>query len=217
MTTSPQKTKMIRLSIIALLAITFCILLAHYTQPHLNTTTTKIATSTNTETSSPFVSPMSNARARITKKHLGTYVTPTDSPVSPERFTGYHTGVDFETFLSEQTTDVPIYAICSGKVLIDQFGKGYGGIFVTSCTLNEEPITIVYGHLRLTSIQKKVGDTVTAGEQIAVLGTGYSSETDGERKHLHLGIHTGAIPDTRGYIANKADLANWITIESYLQ
>ncbi|MDB5204660.1 MAG: hypothetical protein JWP09_688 [Candidatus Taylorbacteria bacterium] len=169
------------------------------------------------DVSNPFVMPISDAKSRITKKHFGTYVTPKNSPVNPEVFTGFHTAVDFETFSNEKDIDVPIYAICSGKILVKRVANGYGGMVVQSCTLDNNPITVVYGHLRLADMKAVVGDTLKAGEFLTNLGTGYSTETAGERKHLHLGIHKGATPDTRGYIANKSDLENWIDFEQYVK
>ena len=59
--------------------------------------------------------PLSNAPSRMTKIFYGTYVTPTSSPVMPERFTGYHTGVDLETTLAEANSDVPVSSICDGR------------------------------------------------------------------------------------------------------
>ncbi len=38
-------------------------------------------------------------------------------------------------------------------------------------------------------------------------------ETDGERKHLHLGIHKGTVVDLRGYVDSELDLKNWINPE----
>ena len=171
----------------------------------------------NTQLNSPFSSPISNALSRITKKLFGIYVSPNNSPVSPEKFTGYHTGVDFETTPEEVNIDVPIYAICSGKLLVSKFGRGYGGMVVQSCILNNQPITVVYGHVRLTSVKAKIGDNIQTGNFLANLGTGYSSETDGERKHLHLGIHKGSAPNTSGYVSNKNLLSNWIDFEQYLK
>lgn len=42
------------------------------------------------------VLPIAEFEKRITKKPFGIYITPQNSPVQPERFTGYHTGVDVE-------------------------------------------------------------------------------------------------------------------------
>lgn len=164
----------------------------------------------------PLTDPISNARSRATKIFFGTYVTPQNSPIMPEHFTGYHTGVDFETTPAEANIDVPIYAACAGKLLVKEYATGYGGVAVQSCQLNGSPVTLIYGHLRLSSISPKVGDSLTPGEQIAVLGTGYSSETDGERKHLHFGIHIGTSVNILGYVQNKADLIGWLNPLDYL-
>ena len=75
-----------------------------------------------------------------------------------------------------------------------------------SCEINATPVTVVYGHFRLTSVSANIGDTLTAGKQFAVLGTGHSSETAGERKHLHLGIHRGTMIDIRGYVSKQFQL-----------
>ena len=71
-------------------------------------------------------------------------------------------------------------------------------------------IKILYGHLRLSSIKKSPGDYLSPGENLGSLGTGYSSETDHERKHLHLGISKGSNIDIRGYVQNENELINWI-------
>jgi len=160
---------------------------------------------------------IANWQARVTKKPFGIYITPQNSPVQPERFTGYHTGVDFETFSDEQNIDVPIYAICSGPLLTKRTATGYGGIAVQACKLNDEDITVIYGHLRLASISSGIGQELKAGDKLAVLGAGFSQETDGERKHLHLGIHKGTAINILGYVQNPAELQNWIDIIKYLK
>lgn len=164
-----------------------------------------------------FVMPLDRALLRVTKKPLGIRVDPTHSPVSPEKFRGIHTGVDFEAFAEEADAPVAVYAICEGKLLRKQQARGYGGMLVQSCTLNKQPITVVYGHVSLASVTAKVGGTVSQGEQLAVLGRGYSSETDGERKHLHLGIHKGAAVDTRGYVATEGELKKWVDVMEFLR
>ena len=155
------------------------------------------------------IAPLDNAQSRISKKPFGIYVSPGHSPVTPERFTGYHTGTDFETTAEEQTTDVSVSAICTGKILRKETARGYGGMVVQACTYHGDPITVVYGHIRLTSMVQKIGDTLNQGDQFVVLGKPYSSETGGERKHLHLGIHKTATVDTRGYVSDSSLLLNW--------
>lgn len=161
--------------------------------------------------------PISEALTRTTKKTFGLYVTPKNSPVSPERFTGYHTGVDFETTPQEQDADVSIYAICAGPLILKKAATGYGGVAVQSCEINKEPVTVIYGHLRLSSIGASSGSLLSAGQAIGVLGKGYSSETDGERKHLHLGIHKGAAVSLLGYVPDKSQLNQWFDFLSLMK
>ncbi len=170
-----------------------------------------------TESESVFSEPLDNALNRVTKKPFGIYVSPGDSPVSPERFSGYHTGADFEIFSDEDGRDVPVMAVCSGTLAIKRFVSGYGGVVIENCMLDGKPITVLYGHLKLASITKKAGDKISAGETIAILGKGYSAETDGERKHLHLGIRRGSQIDYKGYVSRKSDLADWIDAMQYLK
>ena len=186
--------------------------------PATRTSDTPTSTSsTGSPTTSSIHQPISNAQSRITKKPFGIFVTPQNSPVSPERFTGYHTGVDFETTPAEQKTDVPIYAMCTGMLRMKKFATGYGGVAVQNCKIDGKDVTIVYGHLRLTSIAPKVGSTMEAGQKIGVLGTGFSKETDGERKHLHLGIHIGTTINIAGYVSNKKLLSQWMDGRTVLE
>jgi murein DD-endopeptidase MepM/ murein hydrolase activator NlpD len=151
---------------------------------------------------SQFAEPIAEYNKRITKKPFGIYVTPQNSPVSPERFTGYHTGVDIE--YTDVTTDVPIYAIADSTVELARTASGYGGVMVLSFDLNAQKTYAVYGHLRLSSMTQKT--TVKKGEQIALLGTGYSTETDGERHHLHFAILKKQTIDLKGYVPTLVEL-----------
>ena len=169
------------------------------------------------QTQSKLSEPISGALTRVTKKPFGIYITPATSPVQPEKFTGYHTGTDFETTAAEQNTDVSVYAACTGTLALKRFASGYGGVAVESCNLDGSPVTIIYGHLRLASIIPGTGDIVNEGDRIAVLGTGFSSETDGERKHLHFGIHKGSAVVIAGYVQNQSDLSGWLDPENYLK
>ncbi len=153
--------------------------------------------------------PIARASERITKKPFGIYITPKNSPVQPERFSGFHTGTDFETFPEEASTNVPFSAICDGKIIDKRTATGYGGLLVQSCSFNHQPVTVVYGHVSLTSIVKNKGDNLTAGETIGNLGQP-PQETDGERKHLHLGIHKGMKEDIRGYVQKESELTAWM-------
>ncbi len=154
------------------------------------------------------VEPIDQFKQRITKKFFGTYVTPQSSPVQPERFTGYHTGVDVE--YGDVTSDVPVRVIADGVVQRSGWVSGYGGMVAISHTVNGKRLFSLYGHLRPSSLPS-VGAHVTQGQQIGVLGTAYSNETDGERRHLHFAIITSSTLTVKGYVANKSDLStSWI-------
>lgn len=160
--------------------------------------------------SSGFQPPLDRASERVTKKPFGIYITPKTSPVQPERFQGFHTGTDFEIFPEKLDADVLVRAICSGKIAVKRIASGYGGVLVQNCELNNQPATVIYGHLKLASIAKNAGDTLGAGDEIGILGKTYSSETDSERSHLHLGIHKGSAINILGYVQSQSELSGWI-------
>lgn len=164
-----------------------------------------------------FRAPLNKALERVTKKPFGIKISPQNSPVQPEHFSGYHTGTDFEILSGEENKDVTIKALCDGSILLKKWATGYGGVLVQNCVLDNKAVTIIYGHLKLLSITVKVGDNLSIGEVIGVLGKGYSTETDFERKHLHLGIHLGSAINIRGYVTNLKDLQNWIDVFKYLR
>ncbi len=166
--------------------------------------------------SQKLVPPIDNWSERITKKPFGIYITPKNSPISPERFTGYHTGVDFEVFSNEQNTDVQIFAVCEGPLVVKKYASGYGGVAVQQCKLDNQDIIVVYGHLKLSSVDANIGQQLSAGERIGILGKGFSTETDNERKHLHLSIHKGKLVDIRGYVQTSEELNDWIDITKVL-
>jgi hypothetical protein len=161
--------------------------------------------------------PIENAKQRITKKAFGLRVSPGDSPISPERFSGYHTAVDFEILSGEEDATVAVYTICGGPIKTKRAASGYGGLVVQSCLINDSPVTINYGHVKLSSITATVGQYLAPGATLGVLGEGYSKETDGERKHLHLGIHKGSVLDLSGYVPNENALKDWIDITTLIK
>ncbi|MEX2055121.1 MAG: M23 family metallopeptidase, partial [Candidatus Andersenbacteria bacterium] len=124
------------------------------------------------------VEPIAEFKERVTKKSFGTYVTPQDSPVQPEKFTGYHTGVDVE--YDDVLDDVPVRAIADGEVVVARVAQGYGGVMLIKHTIAGEERLVVYGHLKPDNL-RRVRSTVKAGEEIGVLGAGGTAETDGER------------------------------------
>ncbi len=162
------------------------------------------------------IDPIAGALGRITKKPFGIFITPKTSPVQPERFQGYHSGSDLETTSNEQDTNVSVVALCDGKLLEKKMASGYGGVAVQACTLDGQSVTIVYGRLRLGSISAKIGDKLKAGYFLGNLGTGFSSESDGERRHLHLAIHKGSNINILGYVGSKSQLSEWLDPVKYL-
>jgi murein DD-endopeptidase MepM/ murein hydrolase activator NlpD len=160
--------------------------------------------------SSQYTFPIADFFPRITKKPFGIYITPQNSPVQPEKFTGYHTGTDIE--YGDVTGNVPVYAIADGQVIYSGWVKGYGGFLA----IQHPDFIATYGHLNPTSLVKS-GTKVTKGQNIAILGNAYSTQTDGERKHLHFGILKGSKLDFRGYIQIQSELSLWLDPVSLFQ
>lgn len=160
--------------------------------------------------SGKFQPPLDRAKERVTKKPFGIFITKTTSPVQPERFSGFHAGTDFEIFPEEAQAEVVVKAICDGKLLLKKTASGYGGVAVQECELDSHPVTVVYGHLKLASLTQEVGSDLKTGEALGQLGAAFSVETDGERKHLHLGIHKGVGINLLGYVQAKNELIDWV-------
>lgn len=154
--------------------------------------------------------PLDNWQQRITKKPFGIYITPDNSPVRPEKFQGWHTGTDFEIFGDEVELKVEIAAICSGEIIEKKYVGGYGGVLVQSCRFQEQPITVLYGHLNLENNSLDVGKNITRHQTIGVLAADQSFYSDSERKHLHLGISRGQQIQLRGYVQTKNQLTGWL-------
>lgn len=152
------------------------------------------------------VYPIDEFKKRISKKSFGDYIDAKNSPIQPERFKGFHTGVDVE--YEDIKEEVPVFAVCAGEMVLTRWVSGYGGTVVLKCQSDY----VLYGHLKEESISKK--NRVIEGEKIAVLGEGKTKETDFERKHLHFGIHRNSI-DLRGYVQNKNELNEWLDPEGW--
>ncbi len=156
--------------------------------------------------------PVDNFKDRITKKKFGQYITKANSPVQPERFSGYHTGVDVE--FTDVSTDVPVKSVADGTVVYSGTASGYGGVLAIQHKIDDKDILAIYGHLDPKSIKPK-GSTVKKGEQIATLGDNQSTETDGERKHLHLAFVKGSTVSLKGYVQTQSELDDWIDPLTY--
>ncbi|QQR55293.1 M23 family metallopeptidase [Candidatus Peregrinibacteria bacterium] len=109
--------------------------------------------------------------------------------MQPERFKGYHTGVDVEA--GDLSEDVPVFSIADGEVFAASEVEGYGGVLVLRYSLQGETLLALYGHVDRSSLTVSVGDEVKTGQILGFLGEAYSEETDGERKHLHFALIPG--------------------------
>lgn len=166
------------------------------------------------ETSPLIYLPVNDFFSRINKKFYGTKVSPDDSPVSPERFTGFHTGVDIE--YGDIENDVPVFAITKGEVIYSNWTKGYGGVVVLRQKIDSINYQFLYGHLDHNRLPK-LGTIIEGGENFAFLGKAYSNETDGERRHLHLSIFSGSSLNLKGYVSNLSELNLWLDPISFLK
>lgn len=136
----------------------------------------------------------------------------------PTQYFGYHSGVDLEITPAESSssTEVPVYAVASGKIVFIGEVSGYGGVILEK--LDGTNHTALYGHVKTNDLSIKDGDRVKAGQKLTVLGDAYSVETGGERKHLHFGIYRGTDLYFFGHEATYEDLnLNWVDPTKFLQ
>jgi len=154
--------------------------------------------------------PLENFSGRVTKKPFGIFVTPQNSPVTPEKFKGYHTGADAEIEDTISATAlIPVAAIADGTVERSLRAKGYGGVVAIRHMIDGKPYLAVYGHLNPKTLIP-AGRQVKAGQPIGSLGRAFSTETDDERRHLHFGLYTGEDANIAGYVQKEADLSRWV-------
>lgn len=134
----------------------------------------------------------------------------------PTKFFGLHAADDLEIFLGEEDEDVPVYAVAGGTVSFMGSVIGYGGVILIS--IGGENLTVLYGHIGLRDTEVKTGATVKPGQLIAYLGKGFSSETSGERKHLHFALQKSKNQYFRGHEPSQASLnKNWINPQNFLR
>lgn len=162
--------------------------------------------------------PFADAWRRPAALRFGMHVTPDpgENPIDPpERFAGYHAGLDYEILPGEEDDDVPVLAICAGDILYTGFAEGYGGLIVQHCRLRGEDVTVMYGHLAEDGLSR-IGAALKTGDRLGLLAPPYSAWSGGNRKHLHLGIHRGTHIDMRGYVQDPEELAAYIDPGSVL-
>jgi murein DD-endopeptidase MepM/ murein hydrolase activator NlpD len=207
--------KRILITVAIFVVVTICSVLVLFVEesgekrlPDIRTETKKSRVKVgNPEKIPDFYQPVSEFKKRITKKKFGTYITPTNSPVQPERFSGYHTGVDVE--YQDITKDVEVHAIAKGFVSYSGYISGYGGVILITHKIKGVERTVVYGHLAPRSLLP-TGTKVEANQVIGKLGKNHSDETDGERRHLHFAILSDNRQDFRGYVQSEPELSGWL-------
>lgn len=174
-----------------------------------------------TATPAEFSWPLDNSQERQKLLSFGMYVTPdpSENPISPpERFTGYHSGLDIEILPGEENRQVLVKTICSGNISYTGSVSGYGGVIIQRCVYRDELVTVLYGHINPDSFIVEVGDKIIPpGTVIAELSPAYSPQSGYTRKHLHVGIHKGDHRELKGYVQNKADLDSFIDPLSVLR
>lgn len=211
-----KNRKLILIILLLVLTLASSVAYLYFSNDNPNRVPYKPTEDTNTpELEKKIEAPISEAEKRITKKPYGIFVTPQNSPVQPEKFRGYHTGTDFETFPDEQDKEVAIYAICDGKSISSGQVSGYGGLLIQNCSIDSQTVTILYGHLALASLPD-ANTEIKKGQKTGVLAPANSNESGFERKHLHLGIHKGGGIDYRGYVDAKNQLESWLDAALYL-
>jgi len=110
------------------------------------------------------------------------FVVPTDGRLTTcfcQRWGTMHWGIDLAAPLG-----TPIFAAADGVVLRAGAASGYGNaVYIQDADGNVQ----IYGHMRYYSVE--AGDVVTAGQQIAKVG----SQGQSTGPHLHFEIHSGGI------------------------
>lgn len=164
--------------------------------------------------------PLDRVQEREKLLTFGLFVTPdlATNPIDPpERFIGYHSGLDLEIFEDEIDKVVVVRAICDGEVRLASVAEGYGGLFVQSCNLDNQEASVFYGHLDPNSFKFKEGDFVKRGMVIGELGDHKTAESGDNRKHLHIGIHKGDAIEYLGYVQEEKDLENFMNPMDFIE
>ena len=157
--------------------------------------------------------PIDDAQKRPQLLTFGLHVTPDPehNPIDPpERFAGFHSALDYEVFADEADEEVIVRAACPGDVVYAGTAEGYGGVIVHRCVVHDEDVTVLYGHIDPVSFTVDAGDTVDAGQRIAVLAPARTYQSGYNRKHLHFGVHRGRDVALTGYVQSEAALENFI-------
>ncbi len=117
--------------------------------------------------------------------------------IAPCRYcSSYHRGVDFVP-----GRGAPTYAMAEGVVTQSEFSGGYGQHVYIEHQLNGQSVLTVYAHLQRDSSPLRVGDRVSVGDFIGLVGnTGTSTGP-----HLHFEVRIdGVYVDPFAYLTANA-------------
>lgn len=93
-----------------------------------------------------------------------------------------HQGMDLAA-----PTGTPIYAAAAGKVIAAGDASGFGQWIVVDAAIGGQTVSQVYGHMYPDGVLVRPGDTVTAGQHIANVGSNGASTGP----HLHFEVWPG--------------------------
>jgi len=164
--------------------------------------------------------PLESFPERQSLKKFGQLITPEfyldQESLFPNKFLGYHAGMDLEIFTDELNKKVPVFAVSEGTILYYGNVQGYGGVILEH--ISDQNLIVLIGHLNLHDINLGVEDQVKSGQKIAYLGDAFSTDSGGERKHLHLGIYKGTDIYFKGYETDKNILnSKWLNPDAFLK
>ncbi len=94
----------------------------------------------------------------------------------------FHEGLDLNP-----GSGYPVQSIADGVVVESEFSGALGAHVILEHVVDGQTIRTLYGHMQGDSLAVAVGDTVTRGQQLGLVGsTGQSTGA-----HLHFGIQIG--------------------------
>ena len=129
---------------------------------------------------------------RANEKKYNTPVIPTETHQGidiqgPKKGAGSLTSPESIAVGGKGTTGDGVFAVQDGKVIYAGAIGGFGYWVYLHHTIGGTLYTSIYGHMPLSSIKVAVGDTVSKGQQIAVIG----NEGGSFGYHLHFELWTG--------------------------
>lgn len=127
----------------------------------------------------------------------------------------YHMGVDAG---GEFEAGEPVYAVADGIVREAQERSQFGLVVLIEHFPTDGSANVsLYGHLRPSDQRVSVGQIVSAGDVIGVLGS--ESENGGWTPHLHFGIHKEPYTGVwvyYGHVHNPETTNDWFDPETYI-